>query len=109
MGRESPSTDFAAALLAVVDLKREAELALGERSWRLVSSYGRLMGGPYSGLYVSGVPFDVQRELVQRLADGETLLVHLMHTHRSGNHEASSLRWSEGKLIVVYANREVPA
>jgi hypothetical protein len=93
----------------MLEISREAERVLGERSWRLVSSYGKLMGGPHSGLYVSGVPFDVQREIVRRLAAGETLLIHLMHTHRSGNYESSSLRWSQGELIMVFADREVRA
>jgi hypothetical protein len=109
MGRRKLQPDFAASLMAMVELEREAESALGARSWRLVSSYGKLMGGPHSGLYVSGVPFDVQREIVRRLAAGETLLIHLMHRHRSGKYESSSLRWSRGELTMVFADREVRA
>lgn len=109
MEQDQARTEFAAALLTVVELKREAESVLGERSWRLVSSYGKLMGGPHSGLYVSGVPFDVQRDIVRRLAAGETLLIHLMHTHRSGHYEPSSLRWSQGELTMVFADREIRA
>lgn len=107
--RDRARRDFAAALRAMVDIQREAEGALGERAWRLVSSFGKLMGGPHSGLYVNGVPFDVQREIVRRLAAGETLLIHLMHTHVSGNYESSSLRWSHGQLTMVFEDREVKA
>jgi len=101
--------DFAASLMAMVELEREAESALGARSWRLVRSYGRLVSGPHSGNYVSGLPFDVQRDIVRRLAAGETLLIHLMHTHVSGNHESSALRWSQGRLTMVFEDREVKA
>lgn len=102
-------TDFAASWRAMVDVDRKAASALGERAWRLVKSYGKLMGGPFSGRYVSGVPFDVQREIVQELAAGETLLIHLMHRHCSGSYESSSLRWERGDLVMVYAAWEVRA
>ena len=109
MGRHKLQADFAAAVMAVVELDREAERVLGTRSWRLVRSHGRLMSGPLSGRYVSGVPFDAQREIVRGLAAGETLLIHLMHTHRSGNSESSSLRWAKGELTMVFEDREVRA
>jgi hypothetical protein len=47
--------------------------------------------------------------LVRRLAQGETVLVHLMHRHRSGSYEASSLRFGDGILIQVFADREQAA
>lgn len=109
MCQRTPRTDFATDLLTAIELEREAERMLGERMWRLVRGYGRVMAGPYSGLYVSGLPFEVQRDVLHRLVAGETLLIHLMHRHRSGNYESSSLRWEEGKLIMVYADREVQA
>ena len=109
MGQDSSGNDFAATFLAMLDINREAEGLLGDRSWHLLSSFGRLMGGPFSGHYVSGVPFHVQREIVQRLAAGETLLIHLMHTHRSGSYESSSLRWANGSLLMMFEDREVKA
>jgi hypothetical protein len=110
MRRHIHRTNVAASSFAVMlELKCDAERVLGEHAWRLVSSYGKLIGGPHSGLYVSGVPFDVQREIVRRLAAGETLPIHLMHAHRSGHYEPSSLRWSQGELIMVFADREVRA
>jgi hypothetical protein len=109
MNQDADGADFAASWHAMVELDRKADGALGERAWRLVKSYGKLMGGPYSGRYVSGVPFDVQREIVQKLAAGETLLIHLMHRHRSGNYESSSLRWEQGELVMLYADGEVRA
>lgn len=109
MGGRNVEPDFAALLLALVVFEREAEASLGVRSWRLVRSYGRLISGPHSGNYVSGVPLDVQRNTVRRLAAGETLPIHLMHTHVSGNDQTSSLRWSRGKLTMVFDDREVNA
>lgn len=95
------------------DLKRyaevrlEAERLIGRRAWAMVSFYGRLMDGAYTGRYVSGVPFAVQLDIVLRLTRGETLPVHLMHRHVSGNHESSSLRWSrEGGLVMTFLDRE---
>jgi hypothetical protein len=110
MGRHTHQTRVAASSFAVMlELKCEAEHVLGERAWSLLCTYGRLMSGPHSGSYVSGVPFAVQREIVRRLAAGETLPVHLMHRHRSGHYESSSLRWTQGELIMVFADREVRA
>lgn len=91
------------------ELSCEAELALGQRAWRMVSIYGRVMSGPYVGRYVSGLPFATQRDIVQRLAAGETLAIHLMHRHQSGNHESSCVRWAKGQLTMVFKDREVPA
>jgi len=87
----------------------EAQSLLGERSWFLLSCYGKLMDGPFAGSYVSGIASNAQLELVHRLARGETIPVHLMHRHRSGNYEASSLRWSQSGLVMVFRDREVPA
>jgi hypothetical protein len=109
VNQDADGANFLASLLAMAEVDRKAENALGERAWRLVRSYGKLMGGPYSGRYVSGVPFDVQREIVQELAAGETMLIHLMHRHRSGNYESFSLRWEGGELVMVYADWEVRA
>ena len=109
MNQNADGAALIASLLAGAEVDRTAKSALGERAWRLVKSYGKLMGGPYSGRYVSGVPFNVQGEIVRELVAGETLLIHLMHTHRSGHYESSSLRWVQGELIMVYADREVLA
>jgi hypothetical protein len=93
----------------LIEVRRIAEGLIGEQAWSLLSSYGKFMDGPYSGSYVGGVPVAAQRALVDRLARGETVPVHLVHRHRSGCYESSSLRWSQGALVMVYLDREVPA
>lgn len=93
----------------LVEVRREAETLLGARSWFLLSRYGKLMDGPLAGTYVSGIACGEQLELVHRLARGEVVSVHLMHRHRPGNHEASSLRWSRGRLFMVFRDREALA
>lgn len=91
-------------------LDRLAERLLGKRSWALLSCYGRFMTGPHTGSYVSGVPFAVQHEIIHRLARGETVPVHLMHRHVSGNYESSSLRWSRsGGFVMAFPDREEKA
>lgn len=93
-----------------VEVGRKAEGLLGKRAWALLCSYGRLMDGPHAGLYVSGLPYRIQLDIVQRLVHGETVAVHLMHRHRSGHYEASWLRWSQdGGLVMVFRDREVKA
>jgi hypothetical protein len=82
---------------------------LGECSWLLLSCYGKLMTGPQSGSYVGALSTREKWSLVKRLTNGETVDVHLMHRHRSGHYEASSLRWAEGHLVMVFKDREVPA
>ena len=97
------------ALLRHMQLRTEAELLIGERSWFLLSCYGKLMSGPHAGSYVSALATSEQRALVKQLVDGDVVEVHLMHRHRSGHYEASSLRWAEGELVMVFKDREVPA
>lgn len=92
-----------------IEIQREAERLLGERSWFLLSCYGKVMDGTRAGSYVSGIPYDEQLDLVHCLARGETVAVHLMHRHRSGHYDASSSRWSKGQLVMVFKDREVPA
>lgn len=92
----------------LIEVHAEAERLLGLRSWFLLSCYGKLMDGPDAGSYVSGIAYDDQLELVRRLVEGETVSVHLMHRHRSGHYEASSLRWSPAGLVMVFRDREVP-
>lgn len=89
-----------------MQLRAEAERLLGDRAWFLLESYGKLMAGRHSGLYVSGLPGEEQLALAKGLIAGETVHVHLMHRHRSGNYEASSLRWYDGKLVMVFRDRE---
>lgn len=89
-----------------MQLRAEAERLLGDRAWFLLESYGKLMDGPRSGLYVSGLSGEEQLTLAKRLIAGETVHVHLMHRHRSGNYEASSLRWDDGTLVMVFRDRE---
>ena len=89
-----------------MQLRAEAERLLGDRAWFLLESYGKLMDGPHSGLYVSGISGDEKLAIAQRLVEGKTVHVHLMHRHRSGNYEASSLRWEDGRLVMVFRDRE---
>jgi len=88
-----------------VELSAFAESLIGVRNWRLLRSYGKLMAGPHSGSYVSGIPFDLARRLVKALAEGAEVHVHLMHRHRSGNYEASRTRFVDGRLEMVFKDR----
>ena len=100
---DNPSPD---ALRQYLQHRAEAERLLGERPWFLVESYGKLMDGPHAGSYVSALSGKEKLDLARRLVAGETVHVHLMHRHRSGNYEASSLRWDDGKLVMVFRDRE---
>lgn len=93
-----------------VELTRYGQAKLGVKGWGLLNSYGKLMTGPpYGGLYVSGVPCEIGKAFIDALVRGETIEVHLMHRHRSGNYEASSLRWLDGQFWMVFDDREVLA
>ena len=95
------------ALWTRVELTRYGQEQLGVREWGLLHSYGKLMTGePFGGLYVSGVPCVMGRAFVDALVRGETIAVHLMHKHRSGHYEASSLRLQDGRLVMVFDDRE---
>lgn len=93
----------------ILKLKTESEGLLGERGWRLLCRYGRVMSGPHVGRYVSGLPYELQRDLVRRLVAGETVSIHLMHMHRSGDYKSSCLRLRERSLMMVFNDREVLA
>ena len=90
----------------LIEVNQQAERLIGARAWALLRSYGKVMGGPKSGFYVSGLAFDEQLKLVQRLVNGETVQVHLMHRHKSGNYESSALRLSSAGLVMVFSDRE---
>jgi hypothetical protein len=93
-------------LLARLELHRHGERVLGERSWFLFSTYGRVMSGPHSGQYVSGLPdFDV-RALLDALVAGYAVDVHLMHRHKSGNYESSLVHIVAGALVMTFPDRE---
>jgi hypothetical protein len=87
-------------------LRREGEQLLGARNFFLLESYGQFMNGPYSGRYVSATPMTAHLGLARRLVAGETLDIHLMHRHVSGNYESSMLCWREGRLFMVFEDRE---
>lgn len=98
--------DDRAILLAHMELRRHAEHLLGKRGWCLLSRFGRVMSGQYSGQYVSGVPTTIARCFVDKLVAGGTANIHLMHRHKSGNYESSQLRIVGGALVMVYEDRE---
>lgn len=87
----------------------QAKALLGERAWSLLQSYGKVMAGPHSGHYVNALPPQEQLSVAEQLVAGKTLLIHLMHRHRSGNYEASSLRWRDGQLVMSFKDREEAA
>ena len=91
----------------LLDLRRQAaaESMLGIRAWTLLRSYGRLMCGQHSGRYVSSRPAAEQLDYAHRLLAGETLPIHLMHRHRSGNYESSTLQYRDGTLVMVFRDR----
>ncbi|HSI49170.1 MAG TPA: hypothetical protein VLA61_12935 [Ideonella sp.] len=102
--------EAADALRQSLHVYRETERLLGARARALLSGYGRLMSGPFHGRYVSGIPFAHQLELVHQLTRGETIPVHLMHRHVSGNYESSLLRWSQADgLVMVFHDCEEKA
>lgn len=92
------------ALVEYLEMRRYAEDALGSKAWHLLVGYGRVMTGPYVGLYVSGLPASVTRELVDWLVNGEELHVHLMHRHVSGTYESSRTRF-DGRLWMLFEDR----
>lgn len=90
-------------------LGEEGEAALGRDGWALFRSFGRLMSGSYSGSYVSALPPSEVRALLRALQLGQRIPVHLMHRHRSGNYEASSLSLSAGRLVMHFPDRREAA
>lgn len=86
-------------------MHRYASELLGTRNWKLVSSFGRVMSGPHSGLYVSGIPTTVAKAFIDALVRGEEISVHLMHRHVSGNYESSRLRFDGDRLWMHFADR----
>jgi len=91
---------------AGIALKKHARESLGPEQWRLVEYFGKVMdGSPHSGLYVSGLPTDAARTIVDDLMDGRSVAVHLMHRHKSGNYEASTLCRRSGRLIMLFDDR----
>lgn len=98
--------DAKRALWARVELTQYGEEKLGPPQWSLLCSYGKLMTGPpLGGLYVSGIHCEAARDIIDSLVRGETVDVHLMHRHRSGHYEASSLRWRHGCFWMVFDDR----
>lgn len=87
-------------------LRLEGEKLLGARNFFLLEMYGKFMNGPHSGLYVSGTPMTEHLDLARRLIAGESLDIHLMHRHVSGNYESSTSRWRDGRLVMVFKDRE---
>jgi hypothetical protein len=86
-------------------LAQEGEALLGPTGWSLLRGYGKLMTGTYSGLYVSALPSSEVRAMLRTLQRGGRIPVHLMHRHRSGCYESSSLSLTEGRLLMHYSDR----
>lgn len=83
-----------------------ARAALGPEQWSLLRFFGKVMdGGPLGGLYVSGLVSHEARLIVDELVAGEVVEIHLMHRHRSGHYEASSLCRRNGRLIMLFDGR----
>lgn len=89
-----------------LELQTYAEKVLGSRQWWLVANFGRIMAGPNAGRYVSALATLEALEVVDALVRGEEVPVHLMHRHRSGCYDASSLRMQDGELLMRFADRE---
>lgn len=103
---------LAASLAERQGLEEHATRVLDERGWRLLRSYGKVMEpGEWSGRYFSAIPSSNAHAYIDALASGNSIPVHLMHRHRSGNYEASRTRWdrSRGVLVMVFDDREVVA
>ena len=54
----------------LLEVGLDAERILAERSWFLLSCYGKLMDGPSAGRCASGIAGNAQRELVHRVLRG---------------------------------------
>lgn len=104
-----PTNQVLEAALERHRLGQEGERLLGATGWPLFRSYGRMMRGPYSGSYVSGLPVDEVRRLLAALKRGQRIPVHMMHRHRSGNYESSELSLTDGRLVMHFAARSEPA
>ena len=107
--RVAGNASAGSSLLRYIEVRREGQRAIGERAWLLLTCYGKLMEGPNLGRYVSALEGEEQLRLLRRLQSGDTVPVHLMHRHRSGDYRASSLRWTPSGLVMVFSDREVPA
>lgn len=91
---------------AYIALNRHALVALGPAQWKLLRYFGKVLdGGPHGGLYVSGLPCNAAKAIVDELIAGSIVQVHLMHRHRSGCYESSALCFREGRLIMLFDNR----
>jgi hypothetical protein len=99
------------ALKANALVAAHGETLLGRYQWSLLCSFGKCMAGPpYGGQYVSGMPPSEVHKLLHSLEAGETVRIHLMHRHQSGDYESSSLRLGPRReLVMVYPDREIPA
>ena len=98
-------SDESQALRAWLGLYQTAKVVLGDRNWRLMHSYGRVMSGPHSGLYVSGIPMLAVQAFIDALLCGQEIPVHLMHRHVSGNYESSRLSFDGRRLWMRFNDR----
>lgn len=101
-----PHTPEPSALPVRLDLRRYADRRLGEHVWFLLCCYSRMTSAPFVGTYVSGLTTEVARGIVDTLARGERVPVHLMHRHVSGNHQSSALQLRHGVLVMIFDDRE---
>ena len=92
-----------------MQLQTLGEATLGRRGWSLLYRFGRVMSGPYSGLYLSGVPTKAALEALNKLKRGEVVDIHLMHRHKSGSYKPSRLALIGGALVMLFDDRSESA
>ena len=90
------------SLATLRKLRHEAIATLGERNWRSLWRYGKVVGGPCSGRYVSSLSFDFVGRLVDRLASDKAISVCLMNRPETELADVSALRLVNGKLIHTF-------
>lgn len=84
---------------------QSASEALGERNWRLVYQHGRVMSGPHSGFYTSGIPMSAVQAFMDALLRGDEIPMPLVHRHVSGNYESSRLLFDGKRLGMRFDDR----
>lgn len=82
--------------------------ALGFESWWLLRTYGILTSGPCSEQFVAGLPVERVIGLVESLAAGQVVDVHMSDRGYAGGTMRTRLRWECGALMRVFPDHEEP-